>query len=637
MQGTLLLHVLTLVISSSCLLFWSPRLKTNNPSTGVVSRPFVDAFKRASQCIKSSNSATIRGKSLRLLGKLACAYPRHMEEEAPNVLAFCLAILFKVTLSTLKDSGVEAAGSIDGLRYLLEHFDYLLLHPNDNEEAEKEEEEGGGGSTVTTQSNINNNANNVDQLYGVVFRTSIVNITAMKRYQIPEAALLFIASHGRMFAAQMQQESGVLFRRVCRCFVCKPIRVNQAAVGATKCVLNVLSNYIMGEEEAEGAEGAEEERAKKKQLYTTMYGYLQELLHKGSRATFLTVETSQDGTTPLHRNDVGNAGVEKRCRELAVLGLGGLAGPIGKYEGTKGLKASLHRMLLLASGGQEEQEEREGQEDQDGDAVMHNNGASSSSSSSSSSSPSSSSSSSASGASLVTSRWKYRWMKTRLLEACSHTMLHVPKGTQMNDIMHAITSLVSELMLTYHEMNRYMKHDVQRTLNQIMVSCMCNQRHSHLLKQMLDAVVDSVLVQTTTQSVAGSSNNNSQTVPRYHPVTGLPETRLAFEYVGLWLSMTRTSDVLASVKLGRMAVPPKEKDEEEEEEEEEEEDIVDDAVHRADLALSLGASDTATCVFDTMVSRCLHLITRLRLGEKTKVDPKGIARLNVDPTTTLVC
>ena len=216
-------------------------------------------------------------------------------------------------------------------------------------------------------------------------------------------------------------------------------------------------------------------------------------------------------------------------------------------------------------------------------------------------------------------------------------MLHVPTGTPMNTIIAQLTSVASELMLTYHEMNRTMKNDVQRSLNQMMLSCMCNGRHSHVLKEMLNSLIDPVLVQTTTQSVAGDENgggNTNQRIPRYHPVTGLPETRLAFEYVDLWLSLTRTSDVLTSAKMGHLKVPPKEHKKpkapkaqthgsdgnDEEEDNEDDQDIMDAASNRADADLVRGAEDTATVVFDTLMARCLHLVARLRLGEIQEVD-----------------
>ena len=43
---------------------------------------------------------------------------------------------------------------------------------------------------------------------------------------------------------------------------------------------------------------------------------------------------------------------------------------------------------------------------------------------------------------------------------------------------------------------------------------------------------------------------------RFHPVTGLPETRLLFEYVDLWSSMTKESEILSSVRTGHMYIPP---------------------------------------------------------------------------------
>ena len=45
---------------------------------------------------------------------------------------------------------------------------------------------------------------------------------------------------------------------------------------------------------------------------------------------------------------VGDLTVDRRCRELSILGFGGLAGPIGKYESVDGLKRSIQRMLDLA-------------------------------------------------------------------------------------------------------------------------------------------------------------------------------------------------------------------------------------------------------------------------------------------------
>ena len=71
---------------------------------------------------------------------------------------------------------------------------------------------------------------------------------------------------------------------------------------------------------------------------------------------------------------------------------------------------------------------------------------------------------------------------------------------------------------------------------------MCNDVHVVLLKDLLNNMIDPLLIQTTTTTVV----HNSNSAPRYHPITGLPETRLAFEYVDLWLSMTRTSDIYTS-------------------------------------------------------------------------------------------
>jgi hypothetical protein len=446
-------------------------LKTNNPTTGIVTRPFADCFKRASQNTKSN--ATIRGKSLRLLGKLACAYPLHMEEEATNVLQFCLDRLFKSTGSTLKESKVEFCGSLDSLRYLFEHYSHLLFHQEDEEDEENEEENEQKKKMKMQQR---------QQLYNVSFRESIIRLQEMTRYQIPEASLLFIASHGHLFKEQIINDGLILFRRLCRCFICKPKRIHQAAVGAAKKIINMLSSYIsITTNENELNEEEEEEEKKRKTYYTTLCNYMNDLMKYGSNASFLIHEDATDGTTPMSANDVGVRSIDRKCHELAILGFGSLAGSIYKYEGVDGLTLSITRMLSMAFEEKENEESDDGEEeesyynsssagggdhdgvgggDHDGDTKMNDG----SSSSGGGGGGGSSSSSAAASAFVQRNASKYRWMKTRLLEACSHTMLHIPKNTSMKTIMNTITKLMIELLLTYHTMNRFMKNDVRGVL-----------------------------------------------------------------------------------------------------------------------------------------------------------------------------
>ena len=248
-------------------------LRVHNVSSGSIVRPFVNCFRRSSQNLKLS--ATIRGRSLRLLGKLAAAYPRHMQDEASNVLEFCCGILLKTTGSQMKDTGVETAGSLDGLRYLFREFDHLLLEMD---------------------------AGTRDDLYKVMFRQALTGLKEMKRYQIPEAALLFVASHGAMFRHQIVREGLELFRRICRCFVCKPKRIHQAAPGAMKRLLNVLSEHIMSHGVDSGSGGSsegglKESESEKKSMYKMLMSYLEALMCDGSRATFLVEQAElEDGT-----------------------------------------------------------------------------------------------------------------------------------------------------------------------------------------------------------------------------------------------------------------------------------------------------------------------------------------------------
>ena len=296
---------------------------------------------------------------------------------------------------------------------------------------------------------------------------------------------------------------------------------------------------------------------------------------------------------------MGDFTVDRRCRELSILGFGGLAGPIGKYERVDGLKSSIKRMLDLAEDIHFSKEEIEEQEDKDVEMRKEESDESDEQKSdrttfATATEQGTSSSTSSSGATPFQQRNGGRWIKTRIVEAIAHTMLHVPSGTPMRQIVERLTSLCRELALTYHEMNSYARSDVRRSLGQILVGC--SSRHVNILREMLDALIDPLLVQTTTQTVHDASKGGGEGVPRYHPTTGLLETRLAFEYVSLWSSLTRTSDVLRAASAGHMVIPEKEEEGNEEGEDEDEVDILDHQVNLQKRTLQHNADVTASLV-----------------------------------------
>ena len=150
---------------------------------------------------------------------------------------------------------------------------------------------------------------------------------------------------------------------------------------------------------------------------------------------------------------MGDFTVDRRCRELSILGFGGLAGPIGKYERVDGLKSSIKRMLDLAEDIHFSKEESEEQEDKDVEMRKEESDESDEQKSdrttfATTTEQGTSSSTSSSGATPFQQRNGGRWIKTRIVEAIAHTMLHVPSGTPMRQIVERLTSLCRELALT---------------------------------------------------------------------------------------------------------------------------------------------------------------------------------------------
>jgi hypothetical protein len=212
-------------------------------------------------------------------------------------------------------------------------------------------------------------------------------------------------------------------------------------------------------------------------------------------------------------------------------------------------------------------------------------------------------------------------LETKLLEACSHALIQynsriitasggsgVRTRTERLMIDASIITRLAvigrDLMLTYHGMSKYLRADVCRALNLLFVALAGRGKtRVSLLKEIN---MDAVLLQAASQlGSAGELNQpgQAQAIPRFHPVTGLPETRLCFDYIEMWVALTRQDRVAIDVNKGRLGIS--------------------EFMHAADdsgagdddLEMSDPIHVSALCLFDTLMLSTLSIISRLQLGE----------------------
>ncbi len=596
-------------------------------------RPLALCFKKAA--VSTKLNATIRGRALRFLGKLSWAYPAEMRgRDADTVFEFCVQHLTSTTGSAIRDSDVETAGSLDGLRYLFMEFPGLLADARTCSVARR------------------------DELYREIFSTSIVSVEKRKRFAIPEAALRLIASHASLFRSYIVGKDALsLFRRLARNFLCINKRVKQAAPAATKAVLELIAAGLM--QQSSDKNGASDGRAR----FDVLRGYFHDLLYEGCRATFLHTQQQGESYAPhLPEWEPGSSAeksADRLSRELAVTGLGLIAGPVRNYEGAVALRELVVQILdseLIAAQMALELKNKRQAEGLSGDDVNElvvldavsleerlafgtanaidlsqdidledansvSSAAAPLSYSASSSSPATSSSSSTSGP-WDKSRYSNNthWSETKILEACSHALIQYnsriitgSSGSQAEtrtkrlsidaSIISRLAVIGRDLMLTYHGLSKYLRAEVCRALNLLFVSMA--GRGKTLVALLNEINMDVVLLQAASQ--LGNSNSASNdpdqamAIPRFHPITGLPETRLCFDYIEMWVALSRQDMVTVDVNKGRLSVS--------------EFMYADDHGGEDVLKMSDPIQVSALCLFDTMMSSVLSIISRLQLGE----------------------